>query len=342
MHEMKPPQIVSYASAWRQLSVLIIGCGSAGRRHARVFQALGLTDLRIVDPISARRSALEQEVQIQASFTSLAEALSNPPDVAIVCTPPALHIEHSVAALEAGAHVLCEKPLAESLAEALALRCVIEQSGRIFAVGFCMRHHQALRAAKARLDEGAIGRLVSVRCRMGEHLPTVRPDYQDLFTREHMGVFDLTHEIDLACWFADRPIARVAGFCGAFSDLGFKAPDIAELLIEFNHNCIASVHLDYFSSARLRSTELIGTEGVMMVEYSHWENAELAWHPLGDSDWKRQQYQTRRDDMFMDQNRLFLEAITTGSAPGCNFDSSLQSLAVIGQVWPAPAVSASD
>lgn len=330
---MKRPSGSPQTLLWHERSVLIVGCGSIGRRHARVLRSLGVSDLRIVDPVAAQRTTLQAEGATTASYDELTAALADAPDAAIICTPPGLHVAQSALALEAGVHVLCEKPLAASVREAVALRHIIRKSRRIFAAGFCMRHHEALRRAKHYIERGKIGRLVSIRCRMGEHLPTVRPDYRGMFTLEHMGAFDLVHEIDLACWFAARPFTRVTGLCGAFSDLGFTAPDVAEVVIQFGQDCLASVHLDFFGSVRVRATELMGTLGTIVVEYASWDRAELAIHVLSDGGWRRERFKTERDRMFRVQDRRFLEAIGNGSTPpDSDFESALQSLRVIERV----------
>ena len=88
--------------------------------------------------------------------------------------------------------------------------------------------------AKALLDQGRIGRLICVRCRVGEHLPQVRPDYRNMVVLKEGGAYELTHEIDLACWFAGKPISQVKAIHGAFSDLGFTAPDVVEILINIS------------------------------------------------------------------------------------------------------------
>lgn len=317
------------ARRWRELSVLIVGTGSIGRRHARVLRSLGVSDLRIAEPLAPQRAQAKAEGGFAAEYTDFAAGLADRPDAAFICTPPRLHVAQASLALQRGVHVFCEKPLAETLAQVRGLRQAIRRSGRVFAVGYCMRHHEALSRAKRHLDAGRIGRLVSVRCRMGEHLPDVRPDYRSLFTLREMGAFDLAHEIDLACWFAGQPVRRVKGMFGAYSDLGFTAPDLVELVIGFADRCLASVHLDFFGSPRMRATELIGTQGTIVVEYASWDEARLSLFDRAGRKWQTQRLKTERDHMFRAEDRMFLEAIANGTAVGCDFEAALQSLRVI-------------
>ena len=76
-------------------------------------------------------------------------------------------------------------------------------------VALCFRYHEGLARAKQHLDSGRIGRLVSIRALMGEHLPDVRPDYRNIFLANHNGAFDLMHDIDLALWYAGQPVRKV-------------------------------------------------------------------------------------------------------------------------------------
>src|SRR5205085_7137903 len=134
-------------------------------------------------------------------------------------------------------------------------------------VGLCFRYHKGLREVKQLLCDGAIGRLVSIRALMGEHLPDVRPDYRTLFSAQYSGAFDLMHDIDLALWFANQPVREVKAIYGSYSDMGIQAPDLVEILIDFEDRCLASVHLDFFQRPRRRQIELIGVAGVIAVEF---------------------------------------------------------------------------
>ncbi len=315
--------------SFSSVSVLLVGCGSIGRRHARILRSLGVVDLRIVDSSENQRLALQAETAVTASFATLLEGLRTRPTCVFICTPPSLHIAQSVAALEAGCHVFSEKPLAESLAQIATLEETIARTKRIFAVGFCMRHHAALVKAKRLVEAGRVGRLISIRCRMGEHLPTVRPDYKSLFTLKEAGAFDLAHEIDLACWYSGGALTGVKGFCGPFSDLGFTAPDLVEMVLRFEPGCLASVHLDMFGSPRLRQTELIGTEGTIRVEYAAWESATVELYELATAAWQRFEFSTQRDDMFVAEDLEFLTAATVGGPISCEVGEAKKSLAII-------------
>lgn len=311
------------------LSVLVAGCGSIGRRHARVLRSLEVQDIRVCDPDSRQRRALVGEGPVSREYTDFESALQDHPDTVLICTPPELHIPMAIQALNSGAHVLSEKPLSDSLDRVEELDTTIERKGKVFAVAFCFRHHEGLTLAKQYLKENRIGRLVSLRLRMGEHLPEVRPDYRNLFTLTRGGAFDLTHEIDLACWFADQPFSKIHSLHGACSDLGFTAPDLVELIIRFGERCIASVHLDLFSLPRTRVTELMGTAGTITIEFARWDRCTVSVYEQSSGHWKQEDLATERDEMFRREDREFLQAVASGTPVSCPLSEAVKSQKII-------------
>jgi predicted dehydrogenase len=287
------------------VSVLVAGCGSAGTRHARILRELGVDDLRACDPSPARRESLRLPgVRLHDSYEA---GLAARPDAVFVCTPPGMHVPMALEALRAGAHVFSEKPLSDRVEGIDALEALARERRKKVMVGLCFRYHEGLLRARRLLEEGRIGRLVSIRAMIGEHLPEVRPDYRTLFTSESEGAFDLAHEIDLAAWFAERPVRRVECVAGAFSEIGIRAPDVVEILVEFAGRLVASVHLDFFQKPRRRQTELLGTEGAILVEFARWDRSTVS---VFDGAWTLEEIPTDRDDMFRAEDREFLEAVS--------------------------------
>lgn len=308
-------------------SVLIAGCGSIGRRHARVLREIGVTDLRACDPLPAQRDALARETAVRM-FASYEEGLASRPGTVFVCTPPQLHVPMAHEAIAAGAHVFCEKPLSDTSRGLDDLAAAAQRAGRQVMTGLCFRYHAGLLRARSVLQSGKFGRLVGIRCLMGEHFPTVRPDYRTLFTARQGGAFDLTHEVDLAVWFAGLPVARVRCLAGQLSDVEMTAPDHAEILIGFDGPCLASVHLDFFQQPRRRQTELLCTRGVITVEFSRWDRCTISTAG-SDGIWSQEEMITDRDDMFRAEDRSFLEAIAAGRPVECGIAEARQSVEIV-------------
>jgi len=314
---------------WQDLSVLLAGCGSIGKRHARVLAGIGIKDIRACDLNADRTAGLLEETPQVRIASSFEQGLADKPVVVFVLTPPKMHVPMTSQALAAGCHVFCEKPLSDNLDGVPALLNQTAVSDRKVMVGLCFRYHEGLLRAKNLLDAGKIGRLVSIRALMGEHFPDVRPDYRTLFTSRYSGAFDLSHDVDLALWYADQPVADVQCVSGTFSDIDIEASDIVEMLIRFADRCVAGVHLDFFQRPRRRQMELIGTEGVVIVEFASWDKCTVSIFRASTGEWASETIRTRRDDMFEAEDREFLLAVAEGHPVRCDIHEGLKSLEVL-------------
>lgn len=118
--------------------VILVGAGDMGNHHARAWSASGHTIAAVVDLDPERRARLADTYRVGRRFAELAEALSALPDADIVdiSVPLRYHAPLVIAAAEAGRHVLVEKPVARTLAEADAMAAAVERAGVVAAVGF--------------------------------------------------------------------------------------------------------------------------------------------------------------------------------------------------------------
>ena len=316
---------------WKDTRVLIAGCGSIGRRHARVLRSLGVRPLVICDPSEDQRRLLANDADVEEQFADYRAALSARPEAVFVCTPTNLHIPMALAAVQAGAHVLIEKPLSSSLEGIDELRQALEDHKRSLMVAFCFRFHEGLRRAKTHLEQGRIGRLLSARFRMSEDISEVRPDFRNLFSLREGGVYDLTHELDLACWyFGGTPIA-VRAMHGTVSDLGFSAPDIALIDLRFSGTGLAQIYLDFFSRPRTRVAELMGTEGTIRVEFASWDACTVSLYTRAAGEWQEERLSTERDSMFREEDGEFLRAAQGECEISIPLEEGLKSLHILSE-----------
>lgn len=297
----------------RTMSTLVIGFGSIGRRHTRVLGEIGLSDIRVCDLSAELLAKARDEFGVRQTFGSLEDGLASRPDTVFICSPTALHVEQAVQAMRAGAHVFTEKPLSTSIEGVAEMEAVARDLGKMVMVGHCFRFHEGLRKAKGWLDEGRIGRLISVRAAVGEYIPDVMPNYRNMYISKYNGAYELMHDIDLALWYADQRPASVLGIDGTFGDTGMESPDLVELLIRFEDRCVANVHLDFFQRARRRQIELLGAEGTIIVEFASWDVCYLSRYEAGIGEWHHEDIPTDRDDMFRAEDEAFLQAVAEGS-----------------------------
>ncbi len=125
------------------LRVLVVGCGNMGASHARAYRRIPEFDLvGLVSRGSASREALAAELGGPRTFSDFHEALRETrPDVVSVNTYVDTHAPFAMAALEAGCHVFCEKPLATTVAEAEAVVRASRARARKLLVGYILRVH---------------------------------------------------------------------------------------------------------------------------------------------------------------------------------------------------------
>ena len=127
-------------------------------------------------------------------------------DVVGVFTPDALHADHVLAALDAGKHVICTKPMTTSLADAVRILDAVRRTGRTFLVGQTCRFDRNRRAAKALVDKGAYGRLVYVEATYNHDMRPVLDRTPWRWNMPQDLLFGgLCHPMDLAMWIGGRP-----------------------------------------------------------------------------------------------------------------------------------------
>ncbi len=188
------------------MRVAVVGAGSMGGRHAELLSGMDSVDgLYIVDADASRAADVARRTGGQAVTFDEAVAAA---EALIIATPPELHRGEVETALDAGRHVLCEKPLAESLESTLALTRRVEETGAHLELGFQRRHDPGFGAAR----EAAVGgRLHLVRLTAHDPLvppqpspsgppPEVAPIFRD----------SSIHDFDMVRWLSGQEVTEVS------------------------------------------------------------------------------------------------------------------------------------
>jgi len=127
------------------LRVLVAGCGNMGASHARAYHKM--PEFRLVGVVSrgpASRQAISKELGGVPEFSDYYDALkSTKPDVVSINTYPETHAAYAKAALDAGCHVFCEKPIAETVEEAQSIVDMALAKRRKLVIGYILRVHPA-------------------------------------------------------------------------------------------------------------------------------------------------------------------------------------------------------
>lgn len=139
----------------------IVGTGWPGQQHALALRKINDAKLHAVaDVDETRRAAFEEEFTPEKSYRDYTELLCHPQiDAVIICLPNFLHFPASLATLEAGKHVLCEKPPTMTAAEMKVLRDEAAKRNLIYYFSRQFRFTPAMRAAKKAIDDGRLGKI---------------------------------------------------------------------------------------------------------------------------------------------------------------------------------------
>jgi predicted dehydrogenase len=193
------------------LRIAIVGSGYIARVHARVARDLGGLVLAVCGRTLASAAALDLGTPYDNLDRLLAE---QQPEVVHICTPNNLHAEQAVAAFAAGAHVLCEKPLATSSDDARRMIAAAGKAGRVGRIMYNYRGYPLVATIQSRIQRGELGRLLRIGgCYMSEDVHAA-DKYVWHFTRGVVGpAFSLmglgVHWLDLAEYVTGRRIIAV-------------------------------------------------------------------------------------------------------------------------------------
>lgn len=260
------------------------GTGSSGRgpRKDTIADVLNwlvigigdITTKRVIPAISAEpRSRLYGVVSRDAAkgaryaehvWRSLDEALNEPAIQAVyIATPVSLHTPQTMAALRAGKHVLCEKPMAMNYAEAQEMVHAGTESGKIFGVAYYRRMYLKVRRLKELVDTGAIGRPVLAEARNHywfNNEDGKRPWRLDPAQAGGGPLYDIaSHRIDLLNYLFGRP-KRVAAQLGNIVHQN-PVEDSATVLVEYDNGVRGIVDVRWHSRVQRDEFRVIGTDG---------------------------------------------------------------------------------
>ena len=251
------------------MKVAIIGTGLQCRRRAPVLIE-SKDDLLVClagkDKEQAAGAARSYGCQVAATWQEAVQR--DDVEAVLVCTPPGIHAEISIAAMRAGKHVLCEKPLSRTLAEAEEMAAVSRETGQVLKCGFNHRHHPAIWEAHRRLVAGELGRPLFARCRYGI---CGRPGYEKEWRADPAqaagGQFieQGTHGIDLIRWFLGE-LSEVSCMTSRHYFKDQPLEDDGFAMFRSASGATANLHTSLVQWQNLFSFEVFGDEGYARVE----------------------------------------------------------------------------
>ncbi len=318
--------------------VAILGCGLIGQKRSK---ALAGAKLVVCADIDEKRAKALAAVFPGCEATSDWQAAVRRPDVdvVIVATTNAVLVETSLAAVQAGKHVLVEKPAARNVAELKPLIDAARENGIQVRVGFNHRYHPALLKAHELLEAGELGELMFVRGRYG-HGGRKGYDREWRANPAISGGGELidqgVHMIDLARWFLGD-FTEIQGFAHTYfwdmpvDDNGFMLLKTAKMQTAFLHvSCSEWKNLFslevYGREAKLHIEGLGGSYGVEKLTFYKMlpemgpPDTTIWEYPRGDNSWALE---------FAE----FLEDIRLNRLPSANLYDALAALTVVEKIY---------
>jgi len=219
-----------------------VGVGLLGERHARFWAQQ--PDAELVGVADARRERADEVAQrwgAPVAARSVEELIERArPDAVSVATPDFLHREPVVAALGAGVHVLCEKPLAMTTEDARAMLDAARRSGRTLMVNHSMRWIPHYAAIKRQVAGGELGEVVAAHSFKADtlYVPTGMLAWASRTTPAY---FLTAHDLDLVRWFADDEVEEVYAQSASMvlRARGVDTPDVVQASVRFRRGCVA-------------------------------------------------------------------------------------------------------
>lgn len=245
------------------IHVLVIGAGAMGSTHAAAYADMPNAHLAGIVDTDAGKGARVAEACGTSSFTSYAEAMEalDRVDVVDVCLPTPLHKKFVLQAADDGKHVICEKPLARSLADAREMIDHCRSRGVRLFVGHVLRFFHEYAHAKQLLDDGVIGKPAVIRAGRGGGYPIGWQHwYSDFGASGGITLDAMIHDFDFLRWcFGEVERVYAKGLHGRVH----AQLDYSLVTLRFQSGAIAHVEGTWSHEGFSMNLEMAGTQGII-------------------------------------------------------------------------------
>lgn len=280
----------------KKLRFAIIGCGRIAQRHAMHINNKGVL-VAVCDVVKEKANDLATRYAAPAYYT-IDDLLQNEKsvDVIVICTPNGLHAEHAIKSLQAGFHVLCEKPMALRESEASAMIDAARLAGKQLLIVKQNRYNPPVTAVKKVLDEGRLGKVYSVQ------LNCFWNRNADYYTDAWRGTLDMdggtlftqfSHFIDLLYWVVGN-VKQVNAVLANYAHTGIiEFEDTGTVLLQFENGAIGTLNYTVNSHGKNmegsltlfceKGTVKIGGQYLNQLDYQDIEGYVIDGVPAGNA-----------------------------------------------------------
>jgi len=310
--------------------VAVIGVGSMGRNHARVYSELPeahLAAVSDVNPQAAQDAAAKYGGRAYADYREMLAKES--PEAVSIAVPTAMHEQVGMDALEAGAHVLMEKPIAATLEEGKHLIEKACTTNRQLMVGHIVRFNPSMQVLKQKLTDGDLGRIFQVFCRRAGPFPAR--------IRDVGVVVDLApHDVDVMRFLTGQNPVRV--YAETERRIHTDHEDLLWGLLRFPDGVVGSLEINWLTPTKIREVLVLGERGLFRVndltqDLYFYENAQVngdLWSALktlkGVSEGHMIRYAIQRYEPLKAELQAFLGAVKEGKPVPVSGEDGLEAL----------------
>lgn len=257
------------------MNLLIIGCGSIGRRHAKNAKVLK-AEIILCDLNPLLMESLCTEIgQVPCYDNYLKAVESENIDAAVVATPSSLHVKIVTQLASRGIHILVEKPISHSLEGIDLLLSTVNQHTVTAMMGHSNRFHEGFLTLKALLDKQEIGKVFHVSSCNGWYLPDwhFHEDYQfEYAAQKSLGggaaLTNFSHSLDTFQWLFGS-IDKIMGWKTTLGSLSIDVEDSAFCLLHTDQDVVITDIADFLSRFPRKDLTITGSEGHIEADFSN-------------------------------------------------------------------------
>ncbi|RDH77822.1 gfo/Idh/MocA family oxidoreductase [Mycolicibacterium moriokaense] len=261
----------------RQINLGIIGTGWCGGIRAVAASRSPLVgELHLAEIDSGRREEVAAQTNPTVATGNWDEIVGNPDIDAVIvsATPEDLHHPMTKAALEAGKHVLLEKPIALTLDEADELIGKADANGLKFTIGYSQRFNPKPAMIKRAINDGTLGDVTSIL--LSRHITRTLGAKISSRTKLSPAAMEATHDLDFAFWCLEprRPVRVYSQNAWGVRQSTHGAPDTQYIVVTMDDGVVVTVGAGmslppHYPNASTIWIEVIGTDGAVIADASH-------------------------------------------------------------------------
>jgi len=309
------------------LNVGVIGIGLMGQNHARVYSEIANL-IGIADPDEEILGEVSKRFNVEGykHFKELIERKDL--DAVSVSSPTSTHFEVTKAAIEAGKHVLVEKPMGGELERAKELVVKAKKKGVVLAVGYIERHNPVVGITKKLIEKKEFGEVISVSSRRVSSFPS---RIKDVGVILDLGI----HDIDVVRYLLDSKVRSVYTLAGETVKKEFE--DHANILLEFDNGVFAFIEVNWLTPMKVRKVSLTCSQNFVEMDYIN-QNLQISSSTIKKLDAGNlyripQEYEERKIEVEKREplkNELndFLDAIEKGKEPLVSGEEGVRTLEI--------------